>query len=443
MVFGDVWAPFQAEAFAVLADALQSVCRGKRPTYRGLWLERTKGTSKDSDVGCGLLWLLLFSRVPLLVELGADKRDQAGETKKAMRIIVALNPWMKDRIEFQNTRILSPRTQVFCEFLSTDPTSSHGSRPNVTVCNELSHITTEDFAATMADNADKIGENLFIIATNAGFIGTWQWRWREGYRTDSDWWFQKVDIPAPWIPDRNVTSAKRRNSSKRYSRLWQGIWSTPEGDAIDPDDVARATVLTGPLDPTMAERDDWWVVGGVDAGTKHDHAAFVLVGFQFQKTTMRLARCQSWAPEEEDGRVDLGKLKRAIIQAQMDFGFRLLQVNYDPHEMHLMVQQLVEAGIPMAEKRFTEKNCDQMATDILHTFRGRELQLYEDRELMLDLAKLQIIEKKWGYKLDAPKDTLGHADRAISLAIALPSALAYREMAPPPTEEPGEHRIEV
>ena len=59
-----------------------------------------------------------------------------------------------------------------------------GSRPTVTVCNELSHCSSEGFISTMLDNADKIPNNLCIIATNAGHLESWQYRWRENYRDD-------------------------------------------------------------------------------------------------------------------------------------------------------------------------------------------------------------------------------------------------------------------
>jgi len=48
---GSCWAPFQREAFGVLARCLLAVATGEKPPYRGVWLERTKGASKDSDVG--------------------------------------------------------------------------------------------------------------------------------------------------------------------------------------------------------------------------------------------------------------------------------------------------------------------------------------------------------------------------------------------------------
>ena len=93
-----VWVDFQVEAFRVVADCLLAVAAGNKPPYRGIWVERTKGGSKDSDVALALLWLLLFTRRPQTVELAADDLDQILETRNAMKEICRANPWMEERI---------------------------------------------------------------------------------------------------------------------------------------------------------------------------------------------------------------------------------------------------------------------------------------------------------------------------------------------------------
>ena len=81
----------------------------------------------------------------------------------------------------------------------------------MTVCNELSHCQSEEFLSTVMDNADKVPTNLTIIATNAGTLGSWQHRWRENYREDRDWFFQKVAAVAPWI---ERADGSRRQAAK-------------------------------------------------------------------------------------------------------------------------------------------------------------------------------------------------------------------------------------
>ncbi len=101
---GDCWAGFQVEAFKVLAGCISAVAVGSKPPYRGLWIERTKGASKDSDIGLALCWLLMFARRPQSIELAANDFDQIGETRKAMVAIIRCNPWMNDRLTIQTTK---------------------------------------------------------------------------------------------------------------------------------------------------------------------------------------------------------------------------------------------------------------------------------------------------------------------------------------------------
>ena len=84
-------------------------------------------------------------------------------------------------------------------------------------------------------------------------------------------------------------------------------------------------------------------------------------------------------------------------------------------------------GVRMEPVPFVGKNLDLMANTLLQTFRSRTIDLYSaalgTAELIRDLGRLSIVERGFGYKLEAPKDKrLGHADRAFALAIALPFA---------------------
>lgn len=439
--FGDVWGDFQEEAFREFTPSLMAVAKGLPRLHRGFWLERTKGASKDSDVGCCLLWLQLFSRIPLLIELGAEKAEQAAETHKAMQDIVRLNPWMKEKLDFQVNKILAARTGVTCDFLATSRTGAHGSRPNVTVCNELSHVTTHDFILTMLDNANKLPNNLMVIATNAGFLHTWQYDLREECRRDSDWWWQKYDRVAPWIPEKNVESARKINSALRFNRLWKGNWSPQEGDAIDPEDIAGAITLDGPMSTEEICKNGWVCILGADAGIKHDHAALVILAVQYNNPTIRVARCESWMPAP-GGKIDLTQMDAAIARAHEELP--CLGMCYDATQMELMVQQAERRGLACDPISFKGSDPDEMVRVLLDTFRNQNIKMYRDEALLRDLHRLVIKETlKNQYKLDAIRDEYGHADRAIALAMALPAAVRVARHSPPSEEEGAEHLIEV
>lgn len=438
--FDEVWGDFQEEAFEEIAPCLMAVATNQMPPYRGAWMERTKGASKDSDVACCLLWLSFFSRRPLEMEMGAEKEEQAAETTKAMEDIVQLNPWMEPHIKFFKTRVFAKRTRVEMNVLATSRTAAHGSRPHVSLINELSHIETKQFAETMQDNANKLANNFMLIATNAGELHSWQYDWREKLRRKKTWWFQKVEEIAPWIPERNIETAKDLNTPMRYRRLWKGIWSPREGDAIDPVDIDRAIRLDGPMTAEEIRRDAWLIILGADAGIKHDHAALVALAAKPGKPEIRLARCESWLPGP-DHKIDLTQMAAAI--ARLNQELPVLGMCYDVYQMEFMAQQAAKAGLPVDPIGFTGMEANEMVRVILHSFRNGHIALYPNEMLIQDLHRLIIKEARFGhYKLDAVKDEYGHADRAIALAIALPAAALVTQQSVV-QDEGAEHRIET
>ncbi len=426
-VLSTVWADWQQEAFRVLADCVKAAAVGVKPPYRGLWIERTKGASKDSDVGLALLWLLMFARRPQTIELAADNQEQSLETYKAMRAVARCNPWIEDRLTIQRQRIVCEATASEAVFLTRDATGSHGSRPTVTVCNELSHCQSEEFISTVMDNADKVSNNLCIIATNAGWLGSWQFRWRGNYRADPAWYFQKIDAPAPWIDPAKLADAQRRNSPTRYLRLWAGQWVHGGGDAIDPADVAACVTLKGPMEGWAQ---GWSFLGALDLGIRHDHSCVVIVGFKpGESRRARLAYVQTWKPGAS-GRVDLERVEAETLEAAKRF--RLIECRYDPWQAQLMAARLMRQGLPMGEVPFVPKTLDLMAKALMNTFRNRKLDLYPEPDLMRDLERVNIVERSWGYKLEAAHDEDGHADRAIALAMLLPAFLNLLDLPMPP-----------
>jgi hypothetical protein len=195
----------------------------------------------------------------------------------------------------------------------------------------------------MLDNGSKKSNNLTIIATNAGSLRTWQHEWREAYRDNPRWWWQKVSEPAPWIDPADVAEAQTRNSTSRFNRLWYGQWSSGEGDALDASDVSSCITLAGPMKQPRA---GWVFVSGLDLGVKNDHSALVILGVELGSGKVSLADCQSWKPGRS-GQVDLTRVREAHLEAWETYN--LIWAGYDPSQAHLMAQDLANHGVPMEE----------------------------------------------------------------------------------------------
>ncbi len=430
--FGDIMAGFQRERFAVLAPDLVALQRQEKPPTQQHWWEATKGASKDTDLAIAVLWALMFSVRPLRIIIGAADRDQAAEMRLAANQIFNANPWLGQNLKLDRWQIARPDTGATAEIVAADIAGSHGSRPDVLILNELHAISEgrKEFALNMMDNAAKVPTGIRIIATNAGYRNTWQWQWREDARLHRDeWYFHKLDQPAPWVTVKDLEQAQRRNSRTRFLRLWHGVWCAASGDALDQTDIEAAMTLAS---PHRSPQPGFLYGAGLDLSVKRDHSALVIVGAQIGTGRVAVAEVLAWRPLD-GGKVDLRAVRDAVQAAWSKWG--LVWCGYDPHQAALMAQDLEAAGVTMTEVPFVGQNLDLMASTLMQAFRGRTIDLYRDPDLLDDLSRLTIEERRFGYKLTSVSDESGHADRAIALAIALPTMTELANLAAGPDDE--------
>lgn len=416
--FADIMAPHQRAWFEAIVPSMLAVARSEQPPIGRFWSERTKGASKDSDCACVLLWLLAFCVSKLDMVVGAADKDQANEMKKAAADILRLNPWLAQRVIAQSWELVCKATGSTCTILATDVAGSHGARPDITVMNELSHVGKEEFAQNLLDNASKKPRGLVIVATNAGFQGSWQETWRKMARNSERWDFHSYCEPAPWLSEAEVEEARQRNSKNRFNRLYWGDWVSQSGDALDDDDIKAS--INPNLSPGVRRQGDFYVAG-LDLGVKQDHSALVILAGSESTLQLRLVFAQAWKPLANTGKVDLIAVERAIIDAHRLYKFAV--VGYDPYQAALMAQRCTALGVPMQEMTFASSNLNLMASTLLDVFRSRRLELYDHPALIADLGRLTIEEKSYGHRLSATRNESGHADLATALAIALPLAV--------------------
>ena len=143
--FDSIMADYQREAITALSPAVWRLAHGQATFGDVLilkfWIEWTKGAGKDTILAAIVLYLAIFSRRPLTIQIAAVDQAQADELHKAAKTWLYYNPWLAECVEIQNWRILGERSGVVAEILSADTAGSHGARPDVLILNELSHVT--------------------------------------------------------------------------------------------------------------------------------------------------------------------------------------------------------------------------------------------------------------------------------------------------------------
>ena len=425
LLFDDCMAPFQRECFAELAPNLESIRDGRKPALRRWWIERTKGASKDSDLAVCMLWLLAFPTRPIYLQVGAADKDQAAIIRRRMEDILHYNPWLGEHVEVQKYSAINlPGQYAVLDIVAADIAGSHGETPDVLICNELSHVTKWEFIENLLDNADKVSRGLVLIATNAGIKGSKADKLRKNAINNPRKWTVRVwNKPAPWIDREDVKDARRRTTAGRYNRLWWGRWASGKGDALDEEDIDRC--LAFHKGPQPKPRSNCKYVGGLDLGVSHDHAALAVLEIDRTKQKIRLVHMRGFAPNSKTREVDLIEVENACLAVFQTYNVQWF--GYDPFEARLMAQRLRRVGVPMREFTFaSNKNLTQMASTLLQVLNSGTLEAYDDMEgrLRRDFGKFNIVEKPYGYKLEAVSDEFGHADVGTALAIALPQAVS-------------------
>lgn len=432
--FERVMAPFQRTCFEELAPSLEQLRDGAMPDKRRWWIERTKKASKDADLAVVIAWLVAFPTRPFYGQIGAADRGQAGIVRDRLSDLLFYNPWLNDKMELVGNEIRSKvlrqngKPLALIDIESSDVTGSHGGTPDILIVNELSHITRFEFAETMMDNADGVAQGMVIIATNAGVKNSKPWQWRCAAIASPEWSVHVVSAPAPWHTSNTLAEAKKRNSKSRYARLWKGEWVAGGGDVFDEVDIDSIFCL--PYPDTFVPLPGWDYLAGLDLGISNDHAGFVIMGVNQKIRKIRLAFMKRWNPRDADGEVDLQDVEDTLLA--MCQCFRTICMFYDPYQAVFMAQR-ARKKITVREMTFSSgKNLTDMANALKQSVENRMLELFDepDGSLRNDFDKIKIMEKSYGYKIEATRDDRGHADVGTALAIVLPAAISLMNGSP-------------
>lgn len=426
-MFESCMALFQRDCLEAIAPALEAVRDGRMPEMRRFWIERTKKAAKDSDLSIMVLWLACFPRRPFYAQIGAADGEQAGIVKKRIEHLLHWNPWLMDYVELIENKIRSKakgyggKALAEIDIMRSDTAGAHGGTPDVLIINELSHIQKWEFAENLMDNADGVAQGLVIIATNAGIKGSKAWIWRCTALESDDWSVHVLAKPAPWHSTKTIAEAKKRNTGSRFQRLWKGLWVSGKGDALSEEVLQRAFSMKG---PHLRPLPEWTYIAGLDIGVTHDHSALMILGINEKLQRIETALWQAWVPNPKTGEVDLIAVKDTTYAMCRMFNAQCLF--YDPAEAQLMSQWFRRKGLVTRPMTFTPANLNKMASGLLQALEDDQLHCYDDDEgrLAADFGKFNIVEKTYGYRLEAVSDATGHADVGTALVVCLPAAIA-------------------
>jgi len=432
MLFELVMADFQREFFKSVGPSLHAIKDGTAPPARRFWLERTKKTSKDGDVACCLIWLMAWTKRPVLCQVCAANSEQAAIIEDRARAILHYNPWLNGYVEIVEKIIRSkcrPRTTLVRIESTGSAGAAQGPTPDVLVLNELVHVDRWDVMKAHMNNAAGVPQGIVIVATNAGVKGTQAEVWRQNALAEKDRWRCHIwSKKAPWLSDADMEDAKKMDPvGMEYQRLWLGRWISGIGNAVDEDSIARCFRLSGPL---AAPEQGWRYVAGLDLGVSHDHAGIVVLGVSEKEQRIKEAWMRGYVPEIPNDKGVLEVNCDAVEADALNLWkiFHIEHFGYDPAAGgSFMAQRLRKKNVPMREMTFASAvNQTMMAKAFVTAVKDGKLECYDDLEgrMRRDFGKFNIEHRPPSrYKLTATSDEHGHADVGVSLVICLPKAV--------------------
>ena len=420
---GAVLEDFQRQDFEALDPGWQSMVfgEGKGRYHRG-YLERPKGHSKTTDIAAMGSWALYAAARPIKGIVAASKQEQAGYIRDKVRQMLALNPWLRARIVAHDWSVKNRLTGSEMEIVATDEAGVHGETPDFVICDELTHWTKPDFWTAIFAGAGKLERCMLVVIANAGrgMHTSWQWEAREKCRLSKAWYFHRLEqICKALISDDRLAEQREHLPPKDFARLWLNLWQTATGDALDMTLVEKAIVLPGPA----TKHEFQGAIGALDLGLTHDHSAFVVLGLDTRRQKIVLLHTRRWSPHDypDDHRISIMDVEQHVTATCRDLG--VMGVAYDPYQCAHLAERLTRIHkIDTFPYEFTPKNRNEMALTLLDVFNKGQVELYNDKSLITDLARLSIVSKPLGFALEAPRDERGHCDLGTALVIGLPWA---------------------
>jgi hypothetical protein len=326
---------------------------------------------------------------------------------------IKLNSWIQQWARLTKNQLVGLAVGSVAEVLTIDALGSHGSRPSLTVIEELSHHRDLENLQTLLDDAVKGGG--LLVWTNMGSTNSAAFKLRELARMceTGRWKFFSHSTVAPWISKEKVAERARFASQSRFLNMYGGQWTPDMLDGIGGDLIHSRIVLDG---PHHSAREGLRYYIGCDSGVVKDAFSCVCLGVDPARRKIIAAEDRAFRPPV-GGQIDLEMVEEFI--RDMGRRFRPRKIRIDRSHFFGGVQSLRrDLGNIVEGVSITAGTLRQFAEAVLSVFHAGQIELYPG-DLADDLLKIEIANCGAYDKVRADRDSSGHADLAFGMLLAL------------------------
>ncbi len=407
--WGDAATPEQIADAAAIVDL-----DGGVPYH---FLTRARGYSKTSDLA-GIAAAVMLAQLPAgsnLYALASD-RDQGRLITQAMAGFVARTPELRGSMTVTDYKATSS-SQSTLEVLAADAAGAWGLRPSLVIVDELcqwqSTAKPRELWDAVTSAMAKVEGARMVVLTSAGDPAHWSRKVLDHAYADPMWRVHETPGPPPWADPARLAEQRRRLPEFMYQRLFENRWSASLDRLTSLEDLRQCVTLDGPQEPRSGR--SYRI--GVDLGLKHDRTACAVMHGERNgpDTVAVLDRLAVWQGTRGTP-VDIGAVESWIVEAANKVqGARVIG---DPWQATGMYQRLRAKHVPVEEFNFSAQSVGRLATTLYVAIRDHHLAIYDDEELIDELANVRLRETSPGVmRMDHDPDK--HDDRAIALALAV------------------------
>ena len=221
--------------------------------------------------------------------------------------------------------------------------------------------------------------------------------------------FWTDDFTAPWQTDEWREQMRAQLRTNAYLRLIENRWVTSESSFVE---IAWWDACTdlGPAPPVCDESLSVWL--GVDASTKRDSTAIVVVTWDREAKKVRLVAHRIFQPAP-DAPLDFEATIEATI-LEMTKRYRVREVRFDPYQMQAVAQRLTNKRIPMVEFPQSPGNLTEASSNLYELIKGQNIIVYPDDNMRLAVQRSIAVETPRGWRIAKEK-----ASHKIDVVVAL------------------------
>jgi phage terminase large subunit-like protein len=391
------------------------------------YLTRPRGASKTTDLAAVCIAALLTQLPPRgRAFVFACDQDQSALLLDALSGFVARTEGLAGALKVDNYRVTTP-TGARLDIMAADAASAWGIKGHLIVVDEFCQWPTTPGPRRLwhaiLSAVPKVAGCRLVLLSTAGDPSHPSHKLLGQAKTSTEWRVNETPGPTPWINERALDEQRNLLPQSVFDRLHMNIWTASEDRLVDPEALADAVRFDGPQEPKSGAH--YWI--GLDVGLKHDATVGAICHGEHGDGAAHVAldRLLVWQGSRLRP-VKLDDVEAAVLDASRRYN--RASVRLDPWQAVGLGQRLTEQGVTVDEYAFGAQSVGRLASTLHMLLRNRRVSLYEDAELLDELATVRLKETSPGVlRMDHDPDK--HDDRAIALALA---ALAIVEGATGP-----------